>query len=83
MAKNVDVRLKLTGLNKVMRSPEVQAVVNEKAYRLASAAGPGHRAVVSPHKWVARAFVEQEDAAQAKKDPNGLSLLRALGHVTD
>ena len=74
--RDVRVRLRLPGLNRVMRA--AQPVVNRAAYRMASAAGPGHEVVVSPHKWVGRAFVQQADDEQAKKDPSGADLLRAI-----
>lgn len=74
MAKTT--KLVMKGVNKVLRDAQPQ--VNEATHRIAAAAGPGHRAVVYPHRWTARGFVEQVDDAQARRDPNGLSLLRAL-----
>lgn len=83
MAKNVDVRLRLPGINKVMRGDGAQRKVNESAYRMRAAAGPGHDVVVSPHRHVARAFVEQATDTQARKDPDGAKLLGALNAVRE
>lgn len=74
MAKTT--KLVMKGVNKVLRDAQPQ--VNESAYRMKAAAGPGHQVVVNPHKWTGRAHVEQETDAQARRDPNGLALLRAL-----
>lgn len=74
MAKTT--KLVIKGVNQVLR--DAQPVVNEAAYRMKAAAGPGHHVTVNPHKWTARAHVEQANDAQARRDPNGLSLLRAL-----
>ena len=43
MGKNVQVKLKLAGLNKLMRSDPVQAEVNKAAGRVAAKAGPKFR----------------------------------------
>lgn len=79
MSKNVEVRLRLPGINKVMRGEGAQRKVNELAYRMLAAAGPGHEVVVTPHRYVARAHVQQEDDVQARRDPNGIELLNAMG----
>ena len=82
MARDVRVRLKLKGINTVMSGKGARSVVNVVLYRMGSAAGPGHRVVPAEavaHRWVARGYLEQEDLAQARKDPNGIQLLRALG----
>ena len=81
MGKNVQVKLKLAGLNKLMRSEPVQAEVNNAAGRVAAKAGPKFR--VNPsgknaHKWTARAFVEPVDASKPVSDADRLALLRAL-----
>ena len=43
VGKNVQVKLKLAGLNKLMRSDPVQAEVNKAAGRVAAKAGPKFR----------------------------------------
>lgn len=82
MARDVEVKLKIKGVNAVMSGPGARRAVNAELYRRASAAGPGHRVVPAEavvHPWVARGYIEQEDLEQARKDPNGLALLRAFG----
>lgn len=64
MAKDVRVKLKLKGLNQLMRSAPIQAKVNEKAAKVAAAAGPKYRMVVRPHRYTARAFVEPIEGAK-------------------
>lgn len=58
MAKDVQVKIRLSGLNKLMRSAPVQAEVNRAAGRVKTAAGDKFQVHPSPHKWVARAFIE-------------------------
>ncbi len=78
MKNDVKVRLALRGINKVMTSPGAVAEVARVANRRRAAAGPGHRVIVYPHKRTARAFIEQEDVKQARKDPGGKALLRVV-----
>ena len=73
-----NVKLKLAGLNKLMRSAPVQSLVNEKAGRISAAAGPKYRVVVRPHRYTARAFVEPRESEQIS-DADTIGLLRALG----
>lgn len=68
MAKDVRVKLKLSGLNKLMRSAPIQAKVNEKAAKISAAAGPKYRMVVRPHRYTARAFVEPVEGANITDD---------------
>lgn len=77
MAKDVRVRVKLAGLNKVMRSPGVQAKVNEEAGRMAARAGAKFRVTPSPHRWTARAFVEPRPGEHLT-DAERLALLRSV-----
>lgn len=77
MAKAVRIKRKLSGLNKLMRSPEVQAKVNAEAGRVAARAGSGFRVTPDPHRWTARAFVDKPKG-EASSDAERLALLRAL-----
>lgn len=77
MGKNVQVKLKLAGLNKLMRSEPVQAEVNKAAGRVAAKAGSKFQVHPSTHRWVARAFVEPK-SGEYLSDEDRLSLLRAL-----
>lgn len=75
---NVKVKLRLPGINKVMRSPEMQSVVNAESARLAARAGSKFRMVPSPHRYVARSFVEPKPGVTVGDD-EVLDLLRAVG----
>lgn len=77
VAKDIDVRLKLTGLNRLMRSEPVQAEVNKQAARMAARAGSKFQAHPSTHRWTARAFVEPKKGERLT-DADRLALLRAL-----
>lgn len=52
------VRINLKNVNRLMKSPPVQAEVNKAAGRIAAAAGSKFQVHPSQHRWVARAFVE-------------------------
>lgn len=74
---DIEVKLKLRGVNEVMASKGVQDEVNRRGARIAAAAGKKYRLVVHPHKWTARAYVAPADGASiTDTDANGL--LRAL-----
>lgn len=79
MGKDVRVKLKLAGLNKLMRSPAMQSKVNAEGARIAARAGGGFRVTPSQHRWTARAFVEKPEG-EATSDADRLALLRALGN---
>lgn len=71
---DVNVKLSIKGVNALMRSKPVQAEVNKRAAKMAAAAGPKYRMVVSPHKWTARAFVSAADGAKiTDADVSGLA----------
>lgn len=72
------VKLNLRELNKLMRSAPVQAKVNAEGARMANRAGPKFRVTPSPHRWVARAFVEAKPGERLS-DADRIALLRALG----
>lgn len=67
MAK-VQVRLKLKGINRLMRSRGVAGEVRRKAQEMATQAGDGFDVNLVPHKWTARAFVRAgTDEARARQ----------------
>lgn len=72
-----DVKLKLTGLNKLMRSAPVQAKVNAEAGRMSARAGSKFRVAPSSHRYTARAFVESKPGEKLT-DSDRISLLRAV-----
>ena len=57
----VQVKLNLRGLNRLMTSRGVTDRVRREARRMAESAGPGFEAVVSPHPYTARAYVQTAD----------------------
>lgn len=73
----VNVKLKLKGINAMMRSKPVQDELNKRAAKIANAAGPKYRLIVSPHKWVARAFVAPIEGERIA-DSDVSKLARAL-----
>lgn len=78
MANDVRVKLKLSGLNRLMRSEPVQRKVNAEAARMAARAGEKFQVTPSPHRWVARAFVDTRKGERLS-DADRLALLRSLG----
>ena len=82
MAK-VKFKLNLAGLNDLMKSGEMQAVLNSAASQIASAAGDGYE-VESAHpiSFVGIAAVHTK-TPEARRDNNeNNTLLKALGGVT-
>lgn len=72
-------RLNLTGLNRIMRSPNAQALVNDEAEHLAAEAGPDFEAVARPHRWVARAYVQTANPRGIRRQMRDATLERVLG----
>ena len=77
MANDVNVRLNLRGLNRLMRSDTMQSEVNAQAARVAARAGSKFQVHPSKHRWTARAFVETKEG-ETVTDSDRIALLRAL-----
>ena len=75
---DVRVKLKLRRINELMSSPPVQAEVARRAWRMARAAGSGFVAVVNPHKFTARAFIQTDTDAARKRQAQDAVLERSL-----
>ena len=75
----VQVKLKLGGIKKVLRSHPVQSEVARLAKRMSDAAGEGFEYVVKPHRYTARAFVQTKDAAGARRQAKEHVLERVVG----
>lgn len=56
----VNVKLKIKGVRELLRSRPVQADLAARAQRMAREAGEGFEAVVKPHKYTSRAFVQTD-----------------------
>lgn len=57
---DVRVKLKMKGLNALMTSRPVQSDLARRAHRMASDAGEGFEAVVRPHRFTSRAYVQTD-----------------------
>lgn len=75
--RDVRLRLKLGGLNRLMRSSPIQAEVNAEAARVRARAGSKFQVHPSTHRWTARAFVEAKEGERLS-DADRLALLRAI-----
>lgn len=76
--RDVKVKIKLTGLNKFMRSAPIQDNVNAEAARTAARAGSKYRIRPLTTRYTARAFVEMKPE-ERETDADRIALLRALG----
>lgn len=57
---DITVKLNLKGINALMTSRPVVAEVAARAHRMAREAGEGFEAVVKPHRYTARAYVQTD-----------------------
>lgn len=73
------VNLKLSGINRVMTSPGVTAMVVREARRMAEQAGSNFEYNPSPHRWTARAYVRPANAAGRKEQADNAVLERVMG----
>lgn len=73
-----DVKLKMAGINAVMRSPGVQAHVDQVGRRIAAAAGDGFEYSAVPHKWTARGYISARTAEARRAEANDKVLMAAL-----
>lgn len=62
----------------LLRSPEIAADVEQRARRIASAAGPGHRVELDPTPNRARAAVITDTHAARKAEATNRTLTRAI-----
>ena len=75
--RDVKVKMKLPGVNKVLRS--AQPSVNAAAARVAADAGPKFQVKPSPHRYTARAFAEPKPGERLS-DEDRLALLTAVAN---
>lgn len=75
---DVKVKLKIKGINAVMKSAPVQSEVDRRAKRIADEAGDGFEYVARPHKWTARAFVQTNSRAGDLRQAKDNVLERSL-----
>lgn len=75
-------KLNLAGVNKLMKSPEMQAVLNGAASRIASAAGDGYEVEKAhPISFVAIASVWADTRESYRDCLENNTLLKAVGGV--
>lgn len=75
---DVGVKLKLRGINALMTSQPVVSLVAERAARIARAAGPNFERAMRPHKYTARAYVQNANREGAEEEARDKRLTRAL-----
>ena len=73
--------LNLSGLNELMKSPEMQGALQAAGDAVAGAAGGNYGVNVHVANYVAIANVYPEDRASAKKNYEDNELLKAVGAV--
>ena len=75
-------KLDLRGLNALMKSPEMQAVLNTAADRIRDVAGPGYEVETAhPINFVAIASVRTGDFKSRLDNSQNNTLLKAAGSV--
>jgi hypothetical protein len=74
-----NLQLRLAGLNLLMKSDAVQRRVDAEGRRIAAAAGENFEYVASPHKWMARGFVQPKNARGRRQEAIEKRLTRAVG----
>lgn len=75
---DVKVKLRLSGLNQLMRSEPVQAEVLRRARRIQAAAGDNFEVVSRPHRWTARAYVQPKNYAGRREEAKHKRLTSAV-----
>lgn len=75
----VRVKLKIRGINELMRSPGVTAEVARQAKRMAEDAGPDFEFDVVPHRYTARAFIRPANEAGRRQQADDAVLERVVG----
>ena len=74
------VKTNIRGINQVMRSDGVQAVVLQAARRIRDRAGADLFEVAGrPHRWTARAYVQPISVEGARAEARDKVLTRAVG----
>lgn len=72
------IKIKLKGVNELMRSEPVQAEVDRVGRRMAAAAGAGVSYLPKAHKWTARGYVQTTTAEGRRREAEDKVLLSAL-----
>ena len=78
MAKKVEFELNLPGLNELMKSAEMQKVLDQKAQAVQNAAGEGYNRQTYPINWIAVSSIYPETRKAKKDNLKNNTLLKAL-----
>lgn len=80
---DVKFKLNLPGLNELMKSGEMQAILNEAAGKIAAAAGDGYEVEAAhPISFVGIASVRAATYAARKDESENMTLEKAVGSVS-
>jgi len=79
--KRVKFKLNLKGLNEIMKSEEMQAVLAEAGKQVAASAGNGYESDVHTASFVSIANVYPNTFMSAKRNWRENTLLKAIGSV--
>jgi len=75
---DVTVKLKMGGIQTLLRSREVRDEIARRAKRGADAAGEGFEYVVRPHRYTSRAYVQTNSAVGEQREADDKVLIRAM-----
>lgn len=78
---NVRVKLKISGIRKVLKGSAATGEVARVAARGAQQAGDGFGFVVKPGRYTARAFIQTEDAEGRRRQDDDAVLERVMGSL--
>lgn len=78
VVKRMRIELDLQGINELMKSEPVAQMLDRAGDRIAAAAGAGFVARRSPHKWVARTYVEADTFEAMRAEATDRVLTRSI-----
>lgn len=81
MAKNIKIELNLKGLNELMRSEEMQNILDQAGEAVATAAGEGFGHRTDVIRWIAVTNVYPGTTEAYRKNMKENTLLTAVGNV--
>lgn len=79
MSKQVEFELNLPGLNELMKSVEMQAILRQAGESVAQASGEGYECKVKEASFVALAKIYPTTTHAARSNAKHNTLLKALG----
>lgn len=79
MAKQVEIELNSAGIQEMLKSQEMQAMLSERAAAIAARAGSGYATSIYVGKTRANASVFPDDDDAARDNMKNNTLLKAVG----